>query len=85
MYSRGEGVPRDLEAALLWCELSVETGESRSIGFRDHALYRLPTDRRDYVWKMIADWHAHPHDNGPVGAQPESTSDETMVLGEPIR
>jgi TPR repeat protein len=83
MYSRGEGVPRDLEAALLWCELSIEAGESGSLRFRDQALYRLPADRRDYVWKMIADWHNHPHDNGSVGIQPESTSDLAKVLGKP--
>jgi hypothetical protein len=58
MLFKGDGVRRDLKAALFWCELSIEGGERGGTALRERVLNRMSVKERDEAWQMIAQWHA---------------------------
>jgi hypothetical protein len=56
MYLRGEGVEPNLELALLWCELSIEGGDTRGTHPREQALEQMTNQQREAAWRLIAEW-----------------------------
>jgi hypothetical protein len=58
MHIKGEVIAHNLKAALFWCELSIEGGETSGIALRDRVLNRMSTQERDEAWDMVAKWHA---------------------------
>ncbi len=56
MYMRGNGVERDLQVALMWCELSLEGGVTRGLHPRARILEQMTTQARDAAWALVAKW-----------------------------
>lgn len=71
IHLKGDGVRRDFQTALFWCELSIAGGETSAIGLREHAMRRITAGQRDLVRAKIAEWRTVAHDGLCCGAAAE--------------
>lgn len=78
IHLNGDGVRRDFQAALFWCELSIAGGETSGVALRERALRRITTEQRDLVWAKIAEWRNVAHDGlcCSAGGKPKAESNE---------
>ena len=66
MHLDGDGVPRDLVLALMWCELSIDGGERWTSLTRDRVMSKMTTAERDKAWALVTRWRAK-HPEGAAG------------------
>ena len=57
MHFFGDGVPRNLELALMWCELSLTGGQTDALRWREDVLENMTTAERDSAWRRTAEWY----------------------------
>ena len=85
IHLKGDGVRRDFQTALFWCELSIAGGETSAVELREHAMRRITTEQRDLVWAKIAEWRTVARDGlcCEVRSEPRSQDPEVARTDEP--
>ena len=85
MHLDGDGVPRDLVLALMWCELSIDGGERWTSLTRDRVMSKMTTAQRDKAWELVTRWrtaHAEAAPGGTAAADksaPSGSRDEARA------
>lgn len=73
MHLNGDGVPRDLVLALMWCELSIDGGERWTSLTRDRVISKMTTAERDKAWDLVTRWRASHPERSPGAAATADT------------